>query len=45
MTVVSLRLVAGRTVIHVLGDRCPGDGFEPAGAELEHVYFAARHGH
>ncbi|NZA26192.1 ABC transporter ATP-binding protein [Luteimonas sp. SJ-92] len=44
MPVLSSRLAAGRTVIHVLGDRAPGDGFEPAEPDLEHVYFAARHG-
>jgi ABC-2 type transport system ATP-binding protein len=40
MPVLSTRLVAGRTAVHVLGDRSPGDGFEPAEPDLEHVYFA-----
>jgi hypothetical protein len=44
MSVLSTRLAAGRTVVHVLGDRSPGDGFEPAEPDLEHVYFAALHG-
>jgi ABC-type multidrug transport system ATPase subunit len=44
MPVLSTRLAAGRTIIHVLGDRSPGDGFEPAEPDLEHVYFATRHG-
>jgi ABC-type multidrug transport system ATPase subunit len=44
MPVLSTRLAAGRTVVHVLGDRSPGDGFEPAEPDLEHVYFAALHG-
>lgn len=44
MPVLSTRLAAGRTVIHVLGDRSPGDGFEPAEPDLEHVYFATLHG-
>jgi ABC-type multidrug transport system ATPase subunit len=40
MPVLSTRLAAGRTVVHVLGDQPPGDGFEPAEPDLEHVYFA-----
>ena len=40
MPVLFTRLAAGRTVIHALGDHAPGDGFEPAGPDLEHVYFA-----
>jgi ABC-2 type transport system ATP-binding protein len=44
MPVISTRLAAGRTIVHVLGDQSPGDGFEPAEADLEHVYFATRHG-
>ena len=44
MPVLSTRLAAGRTIVHVLGDRLPSDGFEPAEPDLEHVYFAARHG-
>ena len=41
MPVLSTRLAAGRTTLHVLGDRSPGNGFEPAQPDLEHVYFAA----
>jgi ABC-2 type transport system ATP-binding protein len=44
MPVLSTRLAAGRSIIHVLGDQSPGDGFEPAEPDLEHVYFATRHG-
>jgi ABC-2 type transport system ATP-binding protein len=44
MPVLFTRLAAGRTVVHVLGDQSPGDGFEPAEPDLEHVYFAALHG-
>jgi ABC-2 type transport system ATP-binding protein len=43
MPVLSTRLAAGRTIVHVLGDQSPGDGFEPAEPDLEHVYFATRH--
>jgi ABC-2 type transport system ATP-binding protein len=44
MPVLSTRLAAGRTVVHVLSDRSPGEGFEPAEADLEHVYFATLRG-
>jgi len=38
--VISNRLLAGRTVIHVEADALPGPGFEPAQGGLEDVYFA-----
>jgi len=44
MAVLSTRLVAGRTAVHVLGDAPPGDGFAPVEPDLEDVYFAALHG-
>ena len=37
---ISTRLFAGRTVIHVLADADPGDGFEPVAGGLEDVYFS-----
>jgi ABC-type multidrug transport system ATPase subunit len=37
---LSSRLAAGQTVVHVLADAAPGKGFTPADAELEDVYFA-----
>ena len=37
--VISNRLYAGRTVIHVLADADPGDGFEPVEGGLEDLYF------
>jgi ABC-2 type transport system ATP-binding protein len=43
LPVLSTRLAAVRTAIHVLSERSPGDGFEPAEPDLEHVYFAALH--
>ncbi|HEX7019788.1 MAG TPA: hypothetical protein VF159_07265, partial [Gemmatimonadaceae bacterium] len=43
LPVISTKLLAGRTVIRVLGDSLPGDHFEPAEATLEDVYFAALH--
>jgi len=38
--VISTRLFAGRTVIHVLADKRPGAGFEPVSGGLEDVYFS-----
>jgi ABC-type multidrug transport system ATPase subunit len=38
--VISTRLRAGRTVIHVVADQAPGPGFEPAAGGLEDVYFS-----
>ena len=38
--VISTRLFAGRTIIHVLSDGDPGEGFAPADAGLEDVYFS-----
>ncbi len=37
--VISTRLFAGRTLIHVYSPDHPGDGFEPVPADLEDVYF------
>ena len=37
---ISTRLFAGRTVIHVLSDRRPGEGFDPVSGGLEDVYFS-----
>jgi len=38
--VISTRLLTGKTLIHVYSETDPGDGFEPARASLEDVYFA-----
>jgi ABC-type multidrug transport system ATPase subunit len=38
--VISTRLFAGRTVIHVLSDGSPGPDFEPVQGGLEDVYFS-----
>jgi ABC-type multidrug transport system ATPase subunit len=38
--VISNRLFAGQTVIHVLSDADPGDGFEPIDGNLEDLYFS-----
>lgn len=38
-TVISTRLVGGRTVIHVFAEVDPGEGFDPVSPDLEDVYF------
>ncbi|MES2299697.1 MAG: ABC transporter ATP-binding protein [Pseudomonadota bacterium] len=38
--VISTRLLSGRTLIRCYSDQDPGDGFLPASADLEDVYFA-----
>jgi hypothetical protein len=38
--VISQRLFAGRTVVHVLSDASPGDGFAPTPGGLDDVYFS-----
>ena len=38
--VISNRLFAGQTMIHVLADTDPGDGFEPIDGNLEDLYFS-----
>ena len=38
--VISTRLYAGRTVIHVLAENDPGDGFAPVEGGLEDLYFS-----
>src|SRR4051812_2383368 len=40
-SVISTKLLAGRTVIRVLADAAPSDGFSPIEPTLEDVYFAA----
>jgi ABC-type multidrug transport system ATPase subunit len=38
--VISTRLFAGRTVIHILAESDPGEGFAPVAGGLEDVYFS-----
>lgn len=38
--VISTRLLAGRTVIHILSEDNPGNGFTPVEGGLEDVYFS-----
>jgi ABC-2 type transport system ATP-binding protein len=37
--ILSTRLFAGRTAVHILSDHDPGNGFTPADAALQDVYF------
>jgi hypothetical protein len=39
-SVISSRLRGGQTVIHVLADQCPAEGFEVVEGGLEDLYFA-----
>ena len=38
--IISTRLVAGRTIVHILSDSDPGEGFAPVAGGLREVYFA-----
>ena len=44
LTVISKRLFAGQTIVHVMADNAP-EGFEVAPANLEDVYFSTLHNH
>lgn len=37
---ISMRLFAGQTVVHILSDALPESGFEPVTPDLEDFYFA-----
>ncbi|HEX7176062.1 MAG TPA: ABC transporter ATP-binding protein [Pyrinomonadaceae bacterium] len=43
--VISTKLLAGRTVVHVFSDAAPDPGFEPAEPDLKDVYFSTMAGH
>jgi ABC-2 type transport system ATP-binding protein len=43
--VISTKLLAGRTVVHVYGETPPGAGFESVEPDLEDVYFTVMGGH
>jgi ABC-2 type transport system ATP-binding protein len=43
--VISTKLLAGRTLVHVYGDAAPGPGFAPVEPDLEDVYFSTMAGH
>jgi ABC-2 type transport system ATP-binding protein len=41
--VISTRLVAGKTVVHVFAEQAPDASFDPVPASLEDVYFSTLH--
>ena len=43
--VISTKLFAGRTVVHVYSESVPGPAFEPVEPDLEDVYFSTMSGH
>ena len=43
--VISTKLLAGRTIVHVYSDTSPGLGFEPVEPDLKDVYFSVMAGH
>lgn len=42
--VISMRLFAGQTLVHLLSEQQPEAGFEPASPDLEDLYFATIRG-
>jgi ABC-type multidrug transport system ATPase subunit len=44
-SVISTKLLAGKTLVHVYNDGAPGPGFEAADPDLEDVYFTTMAGH
>lgn len=45
LPVISTKLLAGRTIVHVYAESSPGAEFEPVEPELEDVYFSVMAGH
>ena len=43
--VISTKLLAGRTIVHVYADASPGAAFEPVEPDLKDVYFSVMAGH
>ncbi|HLM67011.1 MAG TPA: ABC transporter ATP-binding protein [Longimicrobium sp.] len=43
--VISTKMLAGKTVVHVYGETAPAPGYEPAEPDLEDVYFSTMAGH
>ena len=44
-SVISTKLMSGRTVVHIYSEEDPGNGFEPVQPDLEDVYFSTMAGH
>ncbi|HXV86103.1 MAG TPA: ABC transporter ATP-binding protein [Gemmatimonadales bacterium] len=45
LAVISTRLLAGRTMVHVHATAAPGAGFEPVEPDVKDVYFSVMAGH
>jgi len=45
LPVISTKLLAGRTIVHVYADAAPGPEFEPVEPDLKDVYFSVMGGH
>ena len=45
LSVISTRMLAGRTIVHVYAGGTPGAGFEPVEPDLKDVYFSVMAGH
>ena len=45
LPVISTKLLAGRTIVHVFAETSPGAEYEPVEPELEDVYFSVMAGH
>ena len=45
MPVISTKLLAGRTIVHVYAESSPGAEFEPVEPDLKDVYFSVMGGH
>jgi ABC-type multidrug transport system ATPase subunit len=45
LPVISTKLLAGRTIVHVYGDSSPGAAFEPVEPSFQDVYFSVMAGH
>ena len=45
LSVISTRLLAGRTIAHVYADASPGAAFEPVEPDMKDVYFTVMAGH
>ena len=43
--VISTKLLAGRSLVHVFSEAAPGAGFEPFEPDLEDIYFSTMSGH
>jgi hypothetical protein len=44
-SVISTKLLAGRTIVHVYSETPAGAGFAPAEPDVEDVYFSTMAGH